>query len=692
VNGHPAATLTDCDREPIHLPGSVQAYGVLFAFDRKSTLVTAVSESVEAILGRSVADVLGHAIGDVARELHEPALIPRAEISDTDRSVYRVTVEVAGMARPFVAAVQYSGAYTLLELEPVPTPPGSTEWKRSGSVRLEERRAFARMCSARSVAELCDMMAGELARITGYDRTMAYRFHEDGSGEVVSEVRSPDLEPYLGLRYPASDIPVQARRLYLSQSMRYIADVNAPQAALVPRLMPDTGMPLDLSAAFLRSPSPLHLEYLRNMGVGSTVVMSLVKNGELWGMLVAHNSVALPCPPATRGVCDFIGMLGSSLLVGATELELVKAREASRSAQEALVSRLARGSDVIHALSGGDVTLGTLIASDGFAIGEPGGVIRTFGETPAPGQIALIAGEIERASAGTIASSDSLARSWPKLASLETQPVCGVLFVPVVLGASSYFAWFRNEKVRSVKWAGDPNKAAVTDAAGRLRPRNSFARWVEEVRGRSDRWSEADLEAAGVIREHVAAAQLRLAQAQLARLASYDALTGLANRRVVHTELDRIAPGEDDTAALIFIDLDRFKAINDGFGHDAGDEFLVSVAARLTSLARPGDIVARFGGDEFVLLCHHCPAAAAARLADRIVKAFDTPFVLGDRTISGTASVGWAIAKSTGDAAELIRRADLAMYYAKRHGGNQASRSRGTSPQSRRKEDPVHGS
>lgn len=689
MNSRAETTLSDCDLEPIHLPGSVQAYGVLFAFDRTSTLVTAVSESVEAVLGCKVEDVLGHAIGDVARELREPALVPRAEMSDTDRSVYRVTIEVAGSARPFVAAVQYSGAYTILELEPVPASPGSTEWKRSGSVRLEERRAFKRMCAARSVTELCEMMTAELARITGYDRTMAYRFHEDGSGEVLSEVRSPDLEPYLGLLFPASDIPAQARRIYLSQSIRYIADVNAPQAALVPRLMPDTGLPLDLSAAFLRSPSPVHLEYLRNMGVGSTVVMSLVENGKLWGMLVAHNSVVKPCPPATRAVCDFIGMLGSSLLVGATELERVKAREASHNAQETLVSRLARTVDVLHALSGGDVTLGTLIASDGFAIGEPGGVIRTFGETPAPGQIALIAGEIERGCGATIASSDSMARAWPKLATLEIQPVCGILYVPVVLGANNFLAWFRNEKVRSVKWAGNPNKAAVTDATGRLRPRNSFARWVEEVRGRSARWSEADLEAAGVVREHVAAAQLRVAQALLARLASYDALTGLANRRVVHTELDRIAPGKDDTAALIFIDLDRFKAINDGFGHEAGDEFLVSVAARLTSVARAGDIVARFGGDEFVLLCHHCPAAAAARLADRIVKAFDTPFVLGDKTISGTASVGWAIAKSTGDAAELIRRADLAMYYAKRHGGNQASRSRGTRPPVRRKEDRV---
>jgi diguanylate cyclase (GGDEF)-like protein len=178
-----------------------------------------------------------------------------------------------------------------------------------------------------------------------------------------------------------------------------------------------------------------------------------------------------------------------------------------------------------------------------------------------------------------------------------------------------------------------------------------------------------------------------LAQVQLARLASYDELTGLANRRVVHTELDRLALAKEDCVALIFIDLDRFKAVNDGLGHDAGDAFLVGVASRLSSLARPGDIVARFGGDEFIVLCHHCPPAAAAKLAERIVKGLEKPFDVGGRAISGTASVGWAIAKSSGDAAELIRRADLAMYYAKRRGGNQAARSGGARTSSRRTED-----
>ncbi len=687
MNAADDADLTACDREPIQIPGSVQSYGALLAFEGSTTIVAAASENVESILGKRVEDILGRKLEAVAPELNEPAAALQSEPAESNRGVFRVTLQVAGEPREFAATLHNGGAYALLELEPAPTPPGAGKWNHSGSILLEGRRAFARMSGARSVGELCDLMVAELKRITGYDRTMVYRFGEDGSGEVFAERCDQKLEPYLGLRYPASDIPVQARRLYLEQSVRYIADVDAPQSPLVPRVMPATDLPLDLSRVLLRSPSPIHLEYLRNMGVRSTVVMSLVKDGALWGMLVAHNTLAQACPPPTRGACDLLGMLGSSLLAGATELEFAKAGEGTRAAQEALVTRLSRGNDIAHALAGGDLTLGDLMRSDGFAIGKPSGAIQTVGTTPTPEQIKLIAREIERADGGVISSSDSMRRTWPALASLDTGSICGILYAPVLEGGASFIAWFRNEKIRSVSWAGDPNKAAVTDATGRLRPRNSFALWSEEVRGRSERWSQAERSGAEALRTHLASAQLRIAQAQLARLASHDPLTGLVNRRVVNTELDRLALESEEWVALVFIDLDRFKAVNDGLGHEAGDEVLVAVAARLTSLARPGDIVARFGGDEFVILCRHCPPTVAAKLAKRIVQAFDTPFVVDGTEVTETASVGWAIAKSNGDTSELIRRADLAMYYAKRRGGNQAARSRGTRPPRRPSED-----
>jgi diguanylate cyclase (GGDEF)-like protein len=670
--------LSACDTEPIHIPGTVQAYGVLFALERTTMVVAAVSDNVAAVLGHAVEDVVGRPIGDIAAALHDLAAVPVAELPESGRSTYRVTIEKPGPARHFEAAVHFSGGFKIVELEPVLAPPGSPQWNRSGSVMLEGRSALTRMCAAGGVQELCDLMVAELKSVTGYDRVMVYRFGDDGAGEVVAEARSAELEPYLGLHYPASDIPAQARSLYLTQSIRYIADAYAPQAALVPQVMAGTGLRLDLSSAFLRSPSPIHLEYMRNMGVASSVVMSLVKDGTLWGMLVAHNTVPLACSSSTRAACDFVGVLGSSLLAGATEIELVRARESVHDAQAKLAAGLSRSSDLTRTLAEGDVTVGDLVASDGFAIGEATGAIRTHGVTPPLEAIESIAREIKLAAVGTVFSTDSMVRSRPAFGALDLGASCGILFAPVLEGGDSYIAWFRSEKIRSIKWAGDPNKPAVSDPSGRLRPRNSFALWSEEVRGRSERWTPADLAAAAAIREHLASAQLRLALAQLARVATHDPLTGLVNRRAIDAELDRLAVEAEPRAALIFIDLDRFKAVNDGLGHGAGDEFLVAVAGRLKLLARAGDIVARIGGDEFVVLCQNCSPTAAARLARRVVKAFDAPFVVGGSTIAGSASVGWATAKSTEEAAELVRRADTAMYYAKRHGGNQAARSRGS--------------
>ncbi len=668
--------LSECDREPIRIPGTVQSQGVLFALDPASTVVKAVSASVETHLGRRVDEALGRAIGDVAPPLHAPAAAQPAD-GEARPTPFRVTIDVHGSPCDFAGLVHNNGAYTILELEPVPPASTSLLWHSSTPVLFETRQTFALMCGARSVADLCDLVAAELRRLTSYDRTMVYRFLEDGSGEVISEYRSEQLEPYLGQRYPASDIPLQARQLYLAQSMRYISDVDAAASPLVPREMPGTGLPLDLSGAFLRSPSPVHLEYLRNMGVRSSVVMSLVKEGELWGMLVAHNSVAQPCPLLTRIRCDFLGILASSLLAGVTEVEALRAREASRDAVATLVARLVRGRDVTEALAGGSVTLLDAVAADGFAVCGPDGTIRTFGESPSANQVGLIVREIEGRYGRAIAASENIVRDWPALGSIDAEPACGVLFAPALEGGNSFVAWFRNEEKASIAWAGDPSKATVTDPAGRLRPRNSFALWREEVRGRAKPWTEADRNAAGIIREHLTAAELVLAQAELARLASQDALTGLANRRVVDSELDRLAHEEADCAA-IYIDLDRFKAVNDNLGHEAGDELLVGVAERLTSLVRPGDIVARFGGDEFVVICNNCPSSAAATLAERIVQGFEAPFRLGDATVSETVSVGWATAKSIGEATELIRRADKAMYYAKQHGGNQAAYLRGT--------------
>jgi diguanylate cyclase (GGDEF)-like protein len=246
--------------------------------------------------------------------------------------------------------------------------------------------------------------------------------------------------------------------------------------------------------------------------------------------------------------------------------------------------------------------------------------------------------------------------------------------MPITHSFGDFVAWFRGEVVRTVTWGGDPSKPVTVDPeTGVLNPRHSFAVWREQVRGQSRPWHPAELAIAAELRRTVASALLRQAEARLAHLGLHDALTGLPNRRLLGERLDRVARRAADRtrgAALLFLDVDRFKTINDSLGHDVGDRLLLQVAERLTGMLRPTDTVARLGGDEFVVLCEDTPAAEALTLAERVVAEFRRPFRVAGRSYYVTVSGGLAVAPGR-PSHQLMRDADVAMYQAKRRGGNQ---------------------
>jgi diguanylate cyclase (GGDEF)-like protein len=249
----------------------------------------------------------------------------------------------------------------------------------------------------------------------------------------------------------------------------------------------------------------------------------------------------------------------------------------------------------------------------------------------------------------------------------------GILMMPITNDPGDAIVWFRPEVVKTVQWAGDPNKTMTIEQAGqRISPRKSFAVWQEQRRGRSEPWTETDLLAVHELRRAIMAALLRQAEAKLAQLSAYDALTGLANRRTLETHIAgwrRQFP--DGPVALMFLDLDRFKTVNDSLGHAAGDDILIETATRLRNLAPPGSVPGRLGGDEFVLFWPCASETEAMRLASLAVQDLARPMVLLGRPHYTTASVGVAFS-ATADANDMLRDADAAMYAAKRQGGARA--------------------
>ncbi|MGC4095172.1 MAG: ATP-binding protein [Polyangiaceae bacterium] len=486
-----AVTLDTCDREPIHIPGAIQPHGALLAcYPGDELLVAQVSANLEQFCGVSAADALGRSVF----ELFEPAS------QATLRGFYgqRAQRELNPLRllgtnqRALDAVVHQSGELLVLELEH-----GGGQLGGGFDPRL--RQAISRLQSAPSADKLCRIAVDEVRALTGFDRVMVYRFDDDWNGEVVAEARRDDLETFLGLHYPASDIPAQARRLYTQNWLRLIADISYTPAPLQPEFEPRSGAPLDLSQAHLRSVSPIHIEYLKNMGVSASMSISLVADGELFGLIACHHySGPRLVDFYVRESAEY---LGQALSWNLRVLERADTAERARRVQ-ALESELVRGmagaEDLLDGLA--VPAFAELTAATGAAIVLDEGV-RCVGSTPDERRIGEIVAWLRNRDDDVFATDNLSAHYQP--AEHWDGTAAGLLAATVSRELGEYLLWFRPSTERNVDWAGDPRKQAqpATDGAPpRLSPRGSFALWRETVRGRSLPWERWQLEAASNVR------------------------------------------------------------------------------------------------------------------------------------------------------------------------------------------------
>jgi two-component system, chemotaxis family, sensor kinase Cph1 len=639
--------LAECVLEPIRFPGAIQPHGALFAAEPTTLLIRHVSDNSARIVGADPLALLGRSLSEL---LGDDAVAAIRDILDPDTVVANpARISVAGEFFDAIAN-EFSGL-VLVELEP-------TVADEDGQVAAI-RAAFRRLSKARTVQELWAETAIELRRITGFDRVMVYHFYPDDHGEVVAEAVAEDMEPYLGLHYPASDIPAQARQLYLTKLSRQIASSGGESAALLSDANVDHPDAVDLSYAELRAVSPHHLEFMRNMGQASTFSLSLIRNGELVGMITcAHRTDRR----ISYGVRDGLELLANqvSLQLGAmTEIERLDRRNQMREVRGALVLQADRSEDLLTALLHQTPTILDLIPADGASI-RLGGRVESIGMVPAPDQISSLPEKLAEIGAALSFASSSIPQDFPDLAA-SLRPVAGLLVRPLG-GDGDFIAWYRGEVTQTVDWLGDMSPA---NRLTPLSPRNSFSSWTQEVTGTSAAWDGLEREAAALCRD-LDSVLLHRAESRLAELALRDALTGLPNRRLLMDRLEHSLAHQvrGEEVAVLFVDLDRFKAINDTYGHAAGDAALVHVARSLESAARSQDTVARIGGDEFVVVCERTSRRQAERVAARLLAALAAlPETDVPSTVS--ASVGIAMADGELTASQLLSAADAAMYHAK---------------------------
>jgi chemotaxis family two-component system sensor kinase Cph1 len=497
------ADLSNCELEQIHLAGSVQPHGALLLLaEPELTIVQASSNAANllglagAVVGRPVAQIAGMfalQLAEYRRRPHQSVPISMA-------------CRVEGSGADFTALVHRPpGGGLIVELEPAQPPVDPASLLKG---------AFEQIVACYSLGALCDETAKIFKRIAGYDRVMVYRFDEDGHGEVCSESREPHLEAFLGNRYPASDIPRMARRLYERNRVRMLVDVAYEPVPLSPRLSPLSGQDLDMSLCSLRSMSPIHIQYLKNMGVAATLVIALVVGGKLWGLVACHHYSRRFVPFDVRLVCELLAEAVATRIAALESFVQSQAELSVRRLEQRMIDSISSEGDWQRALFDNATTLLQPVGASGAALLIDGQLLST-GEAPDTIVLRDLGRWLDSRSPTSLMATASLGLDAPQFAPVA-HVASGLLAAPISSSPGEYLLWFRPERIRTITWGGHPFKPVVIDDDPRdLSPHRSFSQWRQLMEGASEPWTAADQAAARLIAATVADVVLQFRSVQM---------------------------------------------------------------------------------------------------------------------------------------------------------------------------------
>ncbi len=514
---------TNCDREPIHTPGYIQPHGVLFALDQSDLTIIQVSENTDQWLGQKPEEYLNRPLSCL---LSEPEIYAvRQCLAGDFNYVNPLRIELNTPHGKMVAhsIVHRLDAIVILEIEFGKATPSQAISSIQEDLTYfdfyrQVKAPIEGLQKATNFDQLCSQLVANVRQITGFDRVMIYRFNPSGSGEVIAEARHPNLVPFLGLHYPASDIPMQARYLYTINHLRLVPDAKYTPVALVPILNPITQAPLDLSLSILRSVSPLHVEYMHNMGVRASMSISLMHDRQLWGLIACHHSEPRMIPYFLRTVCEFIGQMGAFEINAKDELKDRDYQIELNTLKTSFFKSISQQSDVLAALTQSPTDLLNLVGATGAVIYFQDQCV-ILGKTPSQDLLKpLITYLIPRLQAEDIIQSVCLTKEYPEAESYS-DVASGLLAMTISSTQNFYILWFRPEVSQTVTWGGDPNKPVIVDNQGevRLSPRKSFAAWQEKVQHTALAWKLCENEAAMELRNAIIHVTLRHA-AEVSRL------------------------------------------------------------------------------------------------------------------------------------------------------------------------------
>ena len=535
-------TLATCESEPVQTPGCVQTHGALLVLRLSDLCILQASENTQAVLGHAAETLLGQSASAIIGLDGTSKLRAMLAKEPTDcNPLYLLTLPAANADGNGIS----SAAGLDLSVHSVDGVDGVVILEFEATCRNDPanpdyyglvKKTVAQLQTASSLQQFCDSVAQEIRELTGLDRVMIHKFHADGHGEIIAESRRADLGSWLGMHFPAIDIPAPARAIFTKTWIRPVPDVNDALAELVPLVNPDTGKPLNMTYCALRGASIMYTEYLKNMGVAGALTMAIRRNETLWGLIACHHYAGPKyISYQVRAACEFLAQVASLQHHAAEDKENLAYRHQLENVHRLLVAAATKGGG-LAALTSNTLSLLDGINASGAALFH---LDRWWcvGKTPSADQLDDLGGWLsEERFAPTrppLYSTDSLVRDYPPAAAFAGV-ASGLLATPIARSGRNLMLWFRPETAQTVNWRGDQHyEPLVLGPNGpRLTPRRSFELFVESVRERSLPWLQVEIEAASALRQAV----MEMVVDRSARLASLNADLARSNE-----ELDAFA-------------------------------------------------------------------------------------------------------------------------------------------------------
>ncbi len=480
--------ISNCEKEPIHIIGKSQSHGVILACRLETLEITQCSENTAKVFSMPQDDIFGKPLSVIIGSEQEAKL--KTKILK-EESLLPEEISIKG--RSFLMLPNRLEEELLIDCESLEGVNDPVLFQRQLTRILNNFR------SAGSVGDLCREAAKLTKDFFAYHRVMIYQFDKEWNGEVVAEEKEEAAESWLGLRYPASDIPAQSRALFFKNRVRIIANVNDVPVPISPQLSPVTGKPLDLSNSGLRGVSPIHIEYLQNMGVGASITAAIVVKGKLWGLITCHHNSAKFLNYYQRESFRFLAQMFSNEIALRETNSFLEKTAISERIREKLVVQMNSGNRLLNTLTS-EVKFTDLVDCGGGALFIDGELLLE-GRSPSEAEVMFLIGNFLNSKQEDIYFTSKLSEDFSEAQNYK-EAASGILSLRI--SENNFMIWFRPEVLQTVEWGGNPEKKmSYNEEKQRLSPRKSFEKWSQLLTGTSTDWQDHDLNVVKALQENV---------------------------------------------------------------------------------------------------------------------------------------------------------------------------------------------